>query len=70
MRSGAIFWAGIGRVVHGVSADRIHEMSPPDEENPAMRLSCREALAAGTRPTEVVGPALEREAGRVFDGLP
>ncbi len=69
MCSGAIFWSGVGRVVYGLGADRIYEMSPPDEESPVMRLSCREALAAGTRPTEVVGPALEEEAERVFEGL-
>lgn len=69
MCSGAIFWAGIGRVVFGIGANRIYEMFLPDEENPVMRLSCRDALAAGTRPTEVVGPALEEEAERVFEGL-
>lgn len=69
MCSGAIFWAGVGRVVYGLGADRIYEMLPPDDENPVMRLPCREVLAAGTRTTEVVGPALEEEAERVFEGL-
>jgi len=69
MCSGAIFWAGVGRVVYGLGADRIHGMFPPDEENPVMRLPCREVLAAGTRHTEVVGPALEDEAESVFEGL-
>lgn len=69
MCSGAIFWAGVGRVVYGLGADRIYEMFPPDDENPVMRLPCREVLAAGTRRTEVVGPALEEEAERVFEGL-
>jgi tRNA(Arg) A34 adenosine deaminase TadA len=69
MCSGAIFWAGVGRVVYGLGADRIYEMFPPDEQNPVMRLPCREVLAAGTRSTEVVGPALQGEAERVFEGL-
>lgn len=69
MCSGAIFWAGVGRVVYGLGADEIYEMFPPDDDNPAMRLPCREVLAAGTRRTEVVGPALEAEAERVFEGL-
>ena len=69
MCSGAIFWAGVGTVVYGLGADRIYEMFPPDDENPLMRLPCREVLAAGTRTTEVVGPALEEEAERVFEGL-
>lgn len=69
MCSGAIFWAGVGRVVYGLGADRIYEMFPPDAENPVMRLPCREVLAYGTRRTEVVGPMLEEEAERVFEGL-
>ena len=69
MCSGAIFSAGVGRVVYGLGAGRIHEMFPRDEENPVLRLSCREVLGAGTRRTEVVGPVLEVEAERVFEGL-
>ena len=69
MCSGAIFWAGVGRVVYGLGADRIYEMFPPDEEKPVLRLPCREVLAAGTRRTEVVGPALEEEAEKVFGGV-
>ena len=69
MCSGAIFWAGVGRVVYGLGAYRIYEMFPPDDENPVMRLPGREVLAAGTRRTEVVGPALEEEAERVVEGL-
>lgn len=68
MCSGAIFWSGVGRVVYGLSAGRIYELFPPDEENPVMRLPCREVLATGTRRTEVVGPALEEEAELVFEG--
>ena len=67
MCSGAIFWAGVGRVVYGLGADRIYEMFPPDGKNPVMHLPCRDVLAAGTRSTEVVGPALEDEAERVFE---
>lgn len=67
MCSGAIFWAGVGRVVYGLGADRIYGMFPPDGENPVIRLPCRDVLAAGTRSTEVVGPALEDEAKRVFE---
>ena len=70
MCSAAIFFAGVGRVVYGASAARIQEIrgSSPDAGRPALRLPIREVLAAGTRPTEVVGPALEGEAERVFEG--
>jgi tRNA(Arg) A34 adenosine deaminase TadA len=69
MCSGAIFWAGVGRVVYGLSAARLYEMFPPDEAHPVMRLPCRDVLAAGTRQTEVIGPMLEEEAEWVFEGL-
>jgi len=69
MCSGAIFWAGVGRVVYGLGADRINEMFPPDEDHPVMRLPCRDVLAAGTRQTVVVGPMLEEEAVRVLEDL-
>ena len=69
MCSGAIFWAGVGRVVYGLGAARLYDMFPPDEEHPVMRLPCRDVLGAGTRRTEVVGPMLEEEAMRVFEGL-
>lgn len=72
MCSAAIFFGGVGRVVYGASAARISEIrgSSLDDGRPALRLPIREVLAAGTRPTEVVGPALEEEAERVFGGAP
>ena len=32
------------------------------DDRPVLRLACRDVLAAGTRPVEVVGPALHDEA--------
>ena len=69
MCSGAIFWAGVGRVVYAMSSTRLYELFPPDEAHPLMQLPCRDVLAAGTRATEVIGPVLEEEAERVFEGL-
>lgn len=67
MCSAAIFFAGVGRVVYGASAARIHEIRESSgEAGPRLRLPCREVLAAGTRDTEVVGPVLEEEAEQVF----
>jgi tRNA(Arg) A34 adenosine deaminase TadA len=68
MCAGTIFWSGVGRVVYGASARRIHEILSDTEESPRLRLSCREVLAAGSRPTEVLGLLLEEEAERVFEG--
>jgi len=67
MCSGTIFWSGVGRVVYGMSSDRLYELFPPSEANPVLRVPCREVLSAGTRATEVVGPVLEEEAERVFE---
>ena len=67
MCSGTIFWSGVGRVVYGMSSDRLYELFPPSEANPVLRVPCRAVLSAGTRATEVVGPVLEEEAERVFE---
>jgi tRNA(Arg) A34 adenosine deaminase TadA len=66
MCAGAIFWSGVGRVVYGASAERIRTLTASAAGSPVLRLACREVLAAGTRPTEVIGPALEAEAELVF----
>ena len=39
---------------------------PGVERDPA--IGCRDVLGRGMRPVEVIGPALEEEARRVFDG--
>jgi hypothetical protein len=35
---------------------------------PHLNLSCRDVLAHGSRPTEVIGPVMEEEAERVLAG--
>jgi tRNA(Arg) A34 adenosine deaminase TadA len=62
MCSGAIYWAGIGRVVYGQSEKGLKLQTGAHEENPTLDLPCREVFAAGQRPTKVVGPMLEDEA--------
>ncbi|MEW6640291.1 MAG: nucleoside deaminase [Pseudomonadota bacterium] len=62
MCAGAIYWAGIGRVVYGLSEHRLRELTGNHPENPTLDLPCREVFRAGQRPTEVVGPLLEDEA--------
>ena len=54
MCAGTIFWSGVRRVMYGSSAGRTHELSCDSEMGPALRFSCREVLAAGTRTTEFV----------------
>ncbi len=65
MCAGAMYWAGIGRLVYGQSEKGLKEQTGAHEENPTLDLPCREVFAAGQRPTEVVGPLLEDEAARL-----
>jgi tRNA(Arg) A34 adenosine deaminase TadA len=62
MCAGAIYWAGIGRVVYGQSEKALKATTGAHAENPTLDLPCRIVFAAGQRQTEVVGPLLEEEA--------
>jgi tRNA(Arg) A34 adenosine deaminase TadA len=62
MCAGAIYWAGIGRVVYGLSEKALRAMTGAHAENPTLDLPCRIVFAAGQRETEVIGPLLEEEA--------
>ena len=69
MCAGAIYWAGIGRLVYGLSEHRLRGVTGNHPENPTLDLPCREVFASGQRPTEVVGPLLEDEAAALHDGV-
>ena len=62
MCAGAIYWAGIGRVVFGQTEKALKVATGAHEENPTLDLPCAVVFAAGQRTTEVVGPLLEAEA--------
>ena len=69
MCAGAIYWAGIGRVVYGLSEHRLRSVTGNHPENPTLALPCREVFASGQRATEVVGPLLEDEAATLHAGV-
>ena len=69
MCAGAAYWAGIGRVVYGLSEARLKSITGSHAENPTLDLPCRAVFAAGQRPTEVVGPLLEDEAAAQHAGV-
>jgi tRNA(Arg) A34 adenosine deaminase TadA len=69
MCAGAIYWAGIGRVVYGLSEHRLRAITGNHPENPTLDLPCREVFKRGQRATEVVGPLLENEAEALHDGV-
>ena len=65
MCAGAIYWAGIGRVVYGQTEKALKAQTGAHEENPTLDLPGETVFRAGQRPTEVVGPLLEDEAARL-----
>jgi len=69
MCAGAAYWAGIGRVVYGLSEDDMRALIGPHPENLTMNLPCRIVLGAGQRTITVVGPLLEAESRAVHDGF-
>ncbi len=69
MCAGSAYWAGVGRVVYGLSERDLGALIGPHPENLTMDLPCRVVLGAGQRPVEVVGPLLEAESRAVHDGF-
>jgi tRNA(Arg) A34 adenosine deaminase TadA len=69
MCSGAIFWAGISRVVYGLSESALDDMITADADGPALALPAHEVLNAGNRHVEVIGPLLVDEAADVHAGF-
>jgi tRNA(Arg) A34 adenosine deaminase TadA len=69
MCAGAIYWAGIGRVVYGQTEKALKTETGAHEENPTLDLPCDIVFAAGQRTTEVVGPMLEDEAAELHAGF-
>ncbi len=65
MCAGAIYWAGIGRVVYGQSEAHLRTITGNHAENPTLDLPCRDVFATGQLPVEVIGPMLEEEAAEL-----
>lgn len=69
MCAGAAYWAGIGRVVYGLSERRLKQITGNHPENPTLDLPCRVVFEAGQRKVEVVGPILEEEGALLHEGI-
>lgn len=69
MCSGAIYWAGVSRVVFGLRASELRALTRSDPENQQLALPCREVFRHGQRSVEVLGPLLEDEARVVHEGF-
>ncbi len=68
MCTGAIYWAGLKRLVYGMSEHQMKQIIGSNPENLTLDLPCRVVFAAGQREVEVIGPMLEDEAAAVHDG--
>ena len=60
MCTGAIFWAGISKIVYGCSADTLGEIA-----GGVFVVPCRELLKYGKRQISVVGPVLEDQGAAI-----
>jgi len=69
MCAGAIYWAGLKRVVYGLSEARLKTITGNHPENPTLDLPCRTVFDAGQRDVEVIGPMLEDEAAAIHEGV-
>ncbi len=69
MCSGAAYWAGVGRVVYGLSESQLKDITGNHPENPTLDLPCRTVFAAGQRKVVVVGPLLCEEASALHEGV-
>lgn len=65
MCAGAAYWAGIGRIVYGLSEARLKTITGNHPENPTLDLPCRLVLDSGQRKVEVIGPLNEDEAAEL-----
>jgi tRNA(Arg) A34 adenosine deaminase TadA len=55
------YWANIGRLVYGMSEQRLLELTGNHAENPTLDLPCREVFARGQKAMQVWGPLAEVE---------
>lgn len=69
MCAGSAYWAGVGRVVYGLSEARLKSITGNHPENPTLDLPCRVVFDAGQRKVDVIGPCLEDEAARLQEGV-
>jgi tRNA(Arg) A34 adenosine deaminase TadA len=56
MCAGTQYWAGIGRLVYGMTERELLALTGAHPENPTLDLPCREVFARGQRAIEVIGP--------------
>jgi len=61
MCTGAIYWSNIGRIVFGITEERLLRMTGADEKNPTFKMGAKNVLETGQKDIEVIGPIPEIE---------
>ena len=69
MCAGAIYWAGIPRVVFDLSETALAELTAGNPEHPTLALPSRELFARGSREVDVWGPLGSPAAVAVHKGF-
>jgi tRNA(Arg) A34 adenosine deaminase TadA len=69
MCAGTQYWAGIGRLIYGMSETRLRSMTGRHPENPTLDVPCREVFSRGQKPIRVWGPiaGIEDELAEVHE---
>lgn len=60
MCTGAIYWGNVGRIVYGISEKKLLELTGSDDANPTFDMPCREIIARGQKPIEVIGSIADK----------
>ena len=61
MCTGGIYWANIGKIVFGITGERLLEMTGADDKNPTFHMGAEKIIAAGQKEIALEGPVPEME---------
>lgn len=61
MCTGGIYWANIGKIVFGITEERLLEMTGADDKNPTFHMGAEKIIAAGQKGIALEGPVPEME---------
>ena len=71
MCTGAIYWANIGRIVYGITEERLLAMTGADDKNPTFSMGAEKVIQAGQKDIELIGPVpeIEEEVVKAHEGF-
>lgn len=65
MCAGALHWSGIGRLVYGLSGERLNQIAGDGMPFDLPNIGCREVFSRSGTKLEICGPCLEEEAAKI-----